>query len=631
MNNILPIIPLLPLLGFLLNGVLFRKMPHRITSLVACGSVFGSFVLSVMVILQVINSGTPLEISLGEWFSTKGLTVSFNLMADQLTSVMLLVVTGVGFLIHVYSIGYMSHDKGYNRFFSYMNLFVFFMLVLVMGSNYLLMFIGWEGVGLSSYLLIGFWFKNGEYNNAARKAFIMNRIGDLGFLLGMILMAAHFGSLEYREVFTKATLLPVGDGMLTAATLLLFIGAMGKSAQIPLYTWLPDAMAGPTPVSALIHAATMVTAGVYMVARSQVIYMLAPISMQVVAITGLATALLAASIALYQNDIKKVLAYSTVSQLGYMFIGLGMGAFTGAIFHLVTHAFFKALLFLGAGSIIHALSGEQDLRNMGGLRKKLPFTFITFLIATITISGIPPFAGFFSKDEILMHAFESNKLIWLGGLLGSMLTAFYMFRLLYLAFYGSFRGSAEGASHIHESPAVMTIPLIILAALSVLGGLIGVPEVLGGSHALNHFLAGAFQSSITKADAISHSTEILLMGIAVSGALLMIFLAWFVYVKNKKLPVAEEGKLSFFPRLLANKYYVDELYNLLFIRSSSWLSGFLHAVLETKIIDGTVNFTGNSVVWMSGQFRKLQHGTTGFYLVFMVLGIIGMLIFGFIF
>jgi NADH-quinone oxidoreductase subunit L len=630
MNNLLPIIPLLPLLGFLLNGVLFRKMPNRITSLVACGTVFGSFALSVIVTLELIKSRIPLEIGLGEWFSTKGLTVSFNLMADQLTAVMLLVVTGVGFLIHVYSIGYMSHDKGYNRFFSYMNLFVFFMLLLVLGSNYLLMFIGWEGVGLSSYLLIGFWFRNRDYNNAARKAFIMNRIGDLGFLLGMILMAAHFGSLEYRDVFTKAALLPVGDGMLTAATLLLFIGAMGKSAQIPLYTWLPDAMAGPTPVSALIHAATMVTAGVYMVARSQVIYMLAPLSMQVVAITGLATALLAATIALYQNDIKKVLAYSTVSQLGYMFIGLGVGAFTGAIFHLVTHAFFKALLFLGAGSIIHALSGEQDLRNMGGLRKKLPVTFITFLIATITISGLPPFAGFFSKDEILAAAFENNKLIWLGGLLGSLLTSFYMFRLLYLAFYGSFRGSSESASHMHESPAVMTIPLIILAALSVLGGFIGVPEVLGGSHALNHFLFAVFQPSISTGEVPAHKTEMLLMGIAVTGALLMIFFAWLIYLKGKKLPAAEGVKLTFLPRLLTNKYYIDEIYNILFIRSSSWFSGFLHTVLETKIIDGTVNFTGNSVVWMSGQFRKLQHGTTGFYLVFMVLGIIGMLILGFI-
>ena len=403
-----------------------------------------------------------------------GFSANIAFLVDPLSSVMLLVITGVGFLIHVYSIGYMHDDPGYSRFFCYLNLFIFFMLLLVMGSNYLLMFVGWEGVGLCSYLLIGFWFKNHDYNKAANKAFIMNRIGDLGLLLGVILIFINFGSIDYDMVFPNASSVSVNT--LTWITILLFIGAIGKSAQIPLYTWLPDAMAGPTPVSALIHAATMVTAGVYMVARNNILYSLSPLALQLVLIIGLCTALFAATIALVQNDIKKVLAYSTVSQLGLMFVALGLGAYSSGIFHMVTHAFFKALLFLGAGSVIHALQGEQDIRRMGGLKKYLPTTYLTFFVATLAISGIPPFAGFFSKDEILANAFAHNPVVWGVALLASLLTVFYMFRLLYLTFFGNTRVEAAVMSHIHESPKSMAIPLMVLAVLSFVGGFLNVPK-----------------------------------------------------------------------------------------------------------------------------------------------------------
>ncbi|MFZ6014088.1 MAG: NADH-quinone oxidoreductase subunit L, partial [Bacteroidota bacterium] len=469
MNDLIGLIPLAPLLGFLTIGLFNRRLTQGLTSVIACGSVLVSFVFSVILFFQLLSAPdeqSSLTFTAFDWITTGNFSVSFSFLVDPLSSLMMLVITGVGFLIHVYSTGYMHHDEGFNRFFAYLNLFIFFMLLLVMGSNYLLMFVGWEGVGLCSYLLIGFWFKNPDYNDAAKKAFIMNRIGDLGLILGVILIFVHFGSIAYADVFAKAADYPMGSVILTTITILLFIGAIGKSAQIPLFTWLPDAMAGPTPVSALIHAATMVTAGVYMVARNNILYTLSPVALELIVVVGLATALFAATIALTQNDIKKVLAYSTVSQLGLMFVALGVGAYSSGIFHMMTHAFFKALLFLGAGSVIHALSNEQDIRLMGGLRKYLPITFATFLIGTLAISGIPPFAGFFSKDEILANAFANNQMVWALAFVTSLLTSFYMFRLFFLTFSGGTRASKEVMSHIHESPGSMTIPLIILAVLS---------------------------------------------------------------------------------------------------------------------------------------------------------------------
>lgn len=454
------LVPLLPLLGWMIVGLFGKKLSKGTIGTIASGAVFAAFAVSVGIFLEVTKHKGEFEsIKLFDWISAGNFTAAFSFLVDPLSSLFLLIITGVGFLIHLYSTAYMKEDDGFHRFFAYLNLFVFFMLLLVLGDNYLIMFVGWEGVGLCSYLLIGFWFKNTNYNNAAKKAFIMNRIGDLGFLLGILLIFVTFGSISYKEVFDFAGATGAGlsgNATVTAIALLLFIGAMGKSAQLPLYTWLPDAMAGPTPVSALIHAATMVTAGIYMIARSNIIYTLSPVALEVVAIVGILTALFAATIGIFQNDIKKVLAYSTVSQLGLMFLGLGVGAYTGAVFHVATHAFFKALLFLGAGSVIHAMHHEQDIRNMGGLKKYLPITHLTFLLGTIAISGLPPFSGFFSKDEILARAYEHHEFLWLLGILTSMMTAFYMFRLYYLTFHGKFRGTHEQEHHLHESPKAMT-------------------------------------------------------------------------------------------------------------------------------------------------------------------------------
>ncbi|MEO5581512.1 MAG: NADH-quinone oxidoreductase subunit L, partial [Saprospiraceae bacterium] len=436
-NTLIGLTPILPLLGFIILILAGRSLPERAVSLIGCGTILVSFFFSVLLFNSIRTSGHE-EFQYFTWISVDTFKVPFSLIADPLTSLMMLVITGVGFLIHIYSIGYMHGDEGYNRFFAYLNLFVFFMLLLVMGSNYLILFIGWEGVGLSSYLLIGFWYKNTDYNNAAKKAFVMNRIGDLGLIIGMFLIFIHYGTLQITEVNSSALQNSSSgiDPYLTWITLCLFIGAIGKSAQIPLHTWLPDAMAGPTPVSALIHAATMVTAGVYLIARNNILFSLSPFTSQVMMIIGVASSLMAALIALKQNDIKKVLAYSTISQLGLMFVAVGNHSYTAGIFHMMTHAFFKALLFLGAGSVIHALHGEQDIRNMGGLRKLLPITSITFLLGALAISGLPPFSGFFSKDEILMNLFSNNKLIWLLASIASMLTAFYMFRLVFLTFWG---------------------------------------------------------------------------------------------------------------------------------------------------------------------------------------------------
>ncbi|HEV7620282.1 MAG TPA: NADH-quinone oxidoreductase subunit L, partial [Flavisolibacter sp.] len=458
MNNLILLIPLLPFIGFLINGLGRKYLPKAAVSIVGCGTVLASFIICLMVFFQKDYSSNAIRYF--DFFNIGTLKVPFAFQIDQLSTIFLLIITGVGFLIHVYSTAYMHEEKRehYGRYFSFLNLFVFSMLLLVMGSNYIIMFIGWEGVGLCSYLLIGYWFKNIDFTKAAKKAFVMNRIGDLGFLLAIFWIISKIGSADYADVFNNLGKLSPSD--ITGITLLLFVGATGKSAQIPLYTWLPDAMAGPTPVSALIHAATMVTAGIYMIARSNALYSLAPLTNNIVAIIGAVTALFAATIALKQNDIKKVLAYSTVSQLGYMFLALGSGAYVAAVFHVMTHAFFKALLFLGSGSVIHAMSGQQDIRFMGGLKNKLKITYITFLIGCLAIAGIPPFSGFFSKDAILLSAFEHNKILYIIGLFTAALTAFYMFRLLFITFSGTFRGSEEQRHHVHESPSAMTIPLV---------------------------------------------------------------------------------------------------------------------------------------------------------------------------
>ncbi len=624
MEALIALVPLAPLSGFLLISLLNRQLRQWLVALMACSSVFFSFVLSLVLFFNLGEGQTEFTYTAFEWIAAGNFSVSFSFLVDPLSILMMLIITGVGFLIHVYSGGYMHGDAGFNRFFAYLNLFIFFMLLLVMGSNYLLMFVGWEGVGLCSYLLIGFWFKNTEYNNAARKAFIMNRIGDMGLILGVIMIFIHFGSLNYADVFSKASEFGQGSQILTTITILLFIGAMGKSAQIPLYTWLPDAMAGPTPVSALIHAATMVTAGVYMVARNNILYSLSPFTLDLIVIIGLATALLAATIAVSQNDIKKVLAYSTVSQLGLMFLALGLGAYTSGVFHMTTHAFFKALLFLGAGSVIHGMSGGQDIRSMGGLRKYLPVTFATFLIGTLAISGIPPFAGFFSKDEILANAFADNKIVWGLAFFASLLTAFYMFRLFFLTFSGKSRASHEVIHHIHESPASMTVPLMFLAVLSVIGGLMGIPEVLGGNHALSNFLAPVFAKSAALATPHhpSHTTEIILIGVVVGLTLIVIFLAHTLYVRKKKVPTPEGVALNGFHRLIYNKYYVDEFYQRSILQPLNFLSKALDAVIERLLIDRIVNGTGKIVTWGGKTIRLVQTGNTGFYIFAMVISII---------
>jgi NADH-quinone oxidoreductase subunit L len=595
MNNILDLawlIPLFPLVGFLLNGLFRNSLSRPATAVIGSGVILASFVVSLLLFLEVKKGNTGV-VNLFPFIEAGRLSIPFAFLIDQLSTIFLLIITGVGFLIHVYSSSYMKEETAphYARYFSYLNLFVFSMLLLVMGANYVILFIGWEGVGLCSYLLIGYWFKTTEYNNAARKAFIMNRIGDLGFLIAIFWLIAKLGTVtfmtpEQTGVFdlavastSKLTALDI-----TGITLLLFVGATGKSAQIPLYTWLPDAMAGPTPVSALIHAATMVTAGIYMVARSNILYTMSPVSQTVVAVVGLATAVFAATIALKQNDIKKVLAYSTVSQLGYMFLGLGVGAYTGAVFHVMTHAFFKALLFLGAGSVIHAMHHEQDIRKMGGLKRYLPITHITFLLGCIAIAGIPPFSGFFSKDEILAHAFAANPVYYAIGAAGALLTAFYMFRLYASTFLGSFRGTEDQKHHLHESPAAMTIPLIVLAILSVVGGWIGIPEVLmKGAHSLEHFLDPIFAASTNYKNAHdeihhpSHSTEYLLMAITVIGAAAAIFVATARYRRNPEL-----GEPRGFGAVLANKWYVDEIYNTIIVRPMNWLAKKLNTWVERE-------------------------------------------------
>ena len=618
------LVPLLPLIGFIIIGFFGKKLSKGLVGIIGSGVIFGALAIAVGIFFELKN-GVQKEytVELFKWISAGKLSIPFSFLIDPLSSLFLLIITGIGFLIHVYSVGYMSHDEGFSRFFAYLNLFIFFMLLLVMGSNYLIMFVGWEGVGLCSYLLIGFWFKNTAYNNAAKKAFIMNRVGDLGFLLGIILIFVTFGSIGYADVFEQAKNIGSGDTTITIIALLLFVGAIGKSAQLPLYTWLPDAMAGPTPVSALIHAATMVTAGIYMIARSNILFTLSPDAMNVVAIIGVCTALFAATIGLAQNDIKKVLAYSTVSQLGYMFLALGVGAYTGAVFHVMTHAFFKALLFLAAGSVIHAMSGEQDIRKMGGLRKYISTTHITFLLGTLAIAGCFPFSGFFSKDEILAHAFEHNKLLWALGILGAAMTTFYMFRLYFLTFHGKFRGTHEQEHHLHESPKSMTIPLIILALLSVVGGLVGIPEVFGGSHMLEQFLSPVFEaSSFRIVHHLSHETEYILMAVATIVMIGAIYYAYTIYVKKNTIPVGDDEEIKPLHKLIYNKYWVDEIYEKLITKPLNLVSEGFHKLVDNQIVDGVVNGVGSAVNWMSGTLRLAQTGNIGFYIFVMVISIV---------
>ncbi|MBW4890520.1 NADH-quinone oxidoreductase subunit L [Mucilaginibacter sp. HMF5004] len=632
MNNLLWLIPILPLVGFIINGLGRNTLSKGVIGFIGSTVVLASFVLSVLAFLQINSSHTPIEVTYFDWISVGSLTIPFSFLVDQLSSIMLLIITGVGFLIHVYSAGYMHDDEGFGKFFSYLNLFIFFMLLLVLGSNYIIMFIGWEGVGLCSYLLIGFWYSNASYSDVAKKAFVMNRIGDLGFLIAVFIIAQTFGSVSFSTVLEGAGHMKSGNPTLTLITLLLFVGATGKSAQLPLFTWLPDAMAGPTPVSALIHAATMVTAGIYMIARSNIMFTLAPITLHVISIIGLATILIAALIAMTQTDIKKVLAYSTVSQLGYMFLGLGVGAYTGAFFHVLTHAFFKALLFLCAGSVIHAVSGEQDMRKMGGLRGKLPVTFITMFIGTWAIAGLPPFAGFFSKDEILAHVYEQSPVLWVFGVIAAMFTSFYMFRLLYLTFFGKFRGTHEQEHHLHESPSSMTIPLMVLAVLSMVGGFINVPHVLGGHHWLQNYLAPVFEAS-TKIQELhpaelSSSTEWMLMGISVGGAFIALIFAYSKYISKGHVPVADTEQRSPLTGLAYNKFYIDEVYDFLVRKPLDGLSVFFYKVVDLMGIDGIVNGLGRGSIEASKDLRLLQNGNVGFYIFMMVIGVIAVLGYG---
>ncbi len=624
------LIPVLPLLGFLVNGLLGNKMPKSLVGIIGSGTILGAFIISLTIFLGIKNGEfVSKTIEYFTFIEVGSLRIPFEFLLDPLSSMMLMVITGVGFLIHLYSISYMSHDESFARYFAYLNLFVFFMLLLVLGANYLILFVGWEGVGLSSYLLIGFWFKNNAFNDAAKKAFIMNRIGDLGFLIGLFLIILTFKSLSFSTVFTAAAGgWESGNYIIFLITIFLFIGATGKSAQIPLYTWLPDAMAGPTPVSALIHAATMVTAGIYMIIRSNVLYMLAPMTTDIILVIGLATALFAATIGLFQNDIKKILAYSTVSQLGFMFIALGLGAYTTSYFHVMTHAFFKALLFLGSGSVIHAMSGEQDIRKMGNLKGVLPITFFTFLIGTVAIAGIPPFAGFFSKDEILAKAFEHSPIIWGFAVLGAMMTSFYMFRLVFVTFFGSFRGTEDQKHHLHESPLLMTIPLMVLAVLSIVGGFFNVPEVLGGSAWLEHFLSPVIAKVGTPHEHhLSHSTEYLLMGISVAAALISIIAAYVIFVAKKTVPNPDGSYDSGFQKLLANKYYVDEVYEAVVTKPLNVLSTATHKFVEVSGIDAFVNFVGEAVIIKGKYVRYFQSGNTGVYLISMVAGVIILILF----
>ena len=653
------LIPFFPALGFIVNGLFGAWMSKRAIAWIACLAVFMSFLASFAVFLEFLElpaEARIFETNIYNWITAGELSVPLGFRLDTLSLVMSLTVSGVAFLIHVYSIGYMEHDPGFKRFFVELNLFVFMMLTLVTGSNMLLMFVGWEGVGLSSYLLIGFWYEKDSASNAGKKAFIVNRIGDFGFLLGIFLLFVSLGAqgvwtLNFGEIEKNAHLL--NGSLVSIITFLFFVGAMGKSAQIPLYVWLPDAMEGPTPVSSLIHAATMVTAGVYMIARLNFLYTMSPDTMLIVAIVGVLTAFFAATIGFAQYDIKKVLAYSTISQLGYMFVAVGVGAYSAGIFHLMTHAFFKGLLFLAAGSVMHAMSGELDLRNMGGLRKKIPITYWTFLIACLAIAGIPGFSGFFSKDEILWKAFSSvngHTLIWFLGALTAGMTAFYMFRLFFGIFHGECRASEDVKKHIHESPGVMTVPLMILAFLALVGGYVGIPHVLGGSNLFDQFLApvlgGAHHAASVSASsgfaliasawassaeaAHESSLEMTLMVTSVIIALIGITIAYILYIRNTKLPGKFTAAFPGLFKVVNNKYYVDELYDFVFVRGILQLGAFLLKVVDIGIIEGIINGLGSLNQWAGSQLRKLETGLVQQYALGIIIGaviVVGYIIF----
>jgi len=626
--NYLWLIPAFPLLGVVFNAALGARLGRGAVRLVGPGVVGLSFAAAVYAFFQLLGAehGAALINNVYPWITVGALHLDVAFTIDPLSAVMVLVVTGVGFLIHVYSTGYMAEDAGYARYFAYLNLFTFAMLVLVMADNLVLLFVGWEGVGLCSYLLIGFWYENMDNAIAGKKAFVVNRVGDAGFLLGLFLLYWHLGSgvhgLSFREV--AASVGNISPEVITAIALLLFVGATGKSAQIPLYVWLPDAMAGPTPVSALIHAATMVTAGVYMIARMNFLYILSPTALTVVATIGGLTALFAATIGLVQNDIKKVLAYSTVSQLGYMFLALGVGAFSAAIFHLMTHAFFKALLFLGAGSVIHGMGGEQDIRKMGGLRRWMPITHTTFLVATLAIAGIPGFAGFFSKDEILFKAFASehgSPLLWGVGAAGAGLTAFYMTRLVLLTFYGTCRASHEVQHHIHESPSSMTTPLLVLAVLSVVGGYVGLPAGWLWGNRFDAFLApvfGGHHGGQEHAVALEYT----LMAASVGIALLGIAVAYVMYVVSPSLPERLSTQLRGLYEVVLNKYFVDEIYEGVVVAPTVRLSNWLWRGFDVAVIDGAVNGTAGAVAFNSGLWRRLESGNVQHYALSFLVGVV---------
>jgi len=668
------LIPILPLAGCAINGLFGRRYSNVMVTLVALlgsGAAFAWALVVAMRFAALSASAIPYNESYGTWLRAGDFSVPFGLMVDQLTLVMLLVVTGVGFLIHIYSVGYMAHEGGYYRFFSYLNLFMFFMLTLVLANNYLLMFVGWEGVGLASYLLIGFFFVRDSAASAGKKAFIVNRIGDFGFLIALFLLIRQFNTLTFAAIFSHVSDLPVEQhaGLLTAVGMLLMVGACGKSAQLPLYVWLPDAMEGPTPVSALIHAATMVTAGVYMVTRSNPIFYRAPDALLMVAVIGTLTALFAATIGITQNDIKRVLAYSTVSQLGYMFMGAGVAAFSAGIFHLMTHAFFKALLFLGAGSVIHALGGEQDMRNMGGLRRYIPYTFWTMTAATFAIAGFFPFAGFFSKDEILWQALSSehgSTWFWAIGALTAFITSFYMFRLWFMTFFGEYRGAAQagsehgghghhvpsGDSHTvahassgtahgstheaqghhtpHESPWVMLGPLVVLAILSVIGGWIGWPQAIGGSNHFEHFLAPvvSFHAEQAAVSEVEHGKELLFAAISLVLAFAGLFFAWLFYYKRRDLPEKASAWFGMVYRLVRDKYRIDELYAALFVQPLiNGSSKLLWRGIDVGTIDGAINASARGAQEVSDGMRHMQSGNIRSYAGWIALGAVAIVIY----
>ena len=661
------LIPVFPVIGVLINGLFGRQVGERAGPIASVMAGLSLLVVLGIAVQMILGSGGSHTVPLWTWVEAGSFSASMSFLIDPLSTIMLLVVAGVGFLVHVYAVGYMHGDPGYPRFFTYLNLFMLSMFLLVLGDNYLVMFVGWEGVGLCSYLLIGFWYEKQSASDAGKKAFIVNRIGDAGFLLGMFLIWTLTGSLTYTEVFKEAP--EMSAAAASAVGLLLFVGAVGKSAQIPLYVWLPDAMEGPTPVSALIHAATMVTAGVYMVARTSPIYVMGPDAMSVIAIVGALTGLFAASIGLVQNDIKRVLAYSTVSQLGFMFMALGVGAFAAGIFHLMTHAFFKGLLFLGSGSVIHALhhapeEQQQDMRYMGGLKDKMPVTYWTFLIGAIAIAGVPPLAGFWSKDEILANAFfTGHYTVWIMGTVAAFMTAFYMFRLIFMTFHGEMRVDHHAREHIHESPSTMTVPLIILAVLSVIGGVIpGFPPEAGWIH---RFLA----PSLAKMPAGGHAMDqgvhlmnaaaggghsgpavVFLIILAIAVAVGGIALAWYMYVKNTDAPNRLYERFTGLYRLLLEKYYIDEIYQACIVEPvyklmrGLWtfdakvvdgavngsslitvVSSRFSGIFDLRTVDGAVNGTASFIRFFSQVFKYLQSGMVQNYLFVMLLGIFVML------